>query len=43
MIGLSGKIGSGKDLAASIILKYFPNYEKVAFADNVKKIGRAHV
>jgi hypothetical protein len=36
MISISGKKGSGKDLAADYIVKQF-GYTKVAFADNVKR------
>lgn len=38
IIGLSGKIGSGKDAAFSIIQKHFPSFVRVAFADKLKEI-----
>jgi len=40
IIGISGKIGSGKDTVAKEIIKSFPdyNFRKVSFGYNVKKI-----
>ena len=40
IIGISGKIGSGKDTVAREIIKQFPeyNFHKVSFGYNVKKI-----
>jgi len=40
IIGISGKIGSGKDTIAKEIINSFPNYNfrKVSFGYNVKKI-----
>jgi hypothetical protein len=41
IIGISGKLGAGKDKTAEIICESFPGYQKRAFADNVRKV--AHV
>jgi dephospho-CoA kinase len=38
MIGISGKIGSGKDTACDIIISHDPTWTRVAFADKLKKI-----
>lgn len=38
LIGLSGKIGVGKDTAARYIMKQWPQYKSVPFADAVKRV-----
>jgi hypothetical protein len=38
IIGISGKLGAGKDLTADIILKWYPQYDRCAFAANVKLV-----
>jgi hypothetical protein len=38
IIGLSGKLGAGKDASADIILKWYPQYDRCAFAYNVKLV-----
>lgn len=38
IIGLSGKIGSGKNTAATIISEVYPHFVELAFAENVKKV-----
>lgn len=38
IIGISGKFASGKDTAADIILKHYPQYNRKSFALNVKQI-----
>lgn len=38
IIGLSGKIGAGKDTAAALIQKHYEQFTKLAFAENIKKI-----
>lgn len=41
VIGVSGKIGSGKDTVFGIISKHFSSSKNVAFADRVKKVVSA--
>jgi dephospho-CoA kinase len=38
LIGISGKIGSGKTTVADLIVKHRPNFEKRAYADNSKLV-----
>lgn len=38
VIGLSGKIGSGKNTAALLLRKHYPHFIELAFAENVKKV-----
>jgi hypothetical protein len=38
LIGLSGKIGSGKNTAAILLREEHPQFIEVAFAENVKKV-----
>lgn len=38
VIGLSGKIGSGKNTAAILLRKSYPDFIELAFAENVKKV-----
>jgi cytidylate kinase len=38
LIGISGKIGSGKDTLADFIMKHAP-FEKKSFAEKIKKTG----
>lgn len=38
VIGLSGKIGSGKNTAATLILEEYPFFTELAFAENVKRV-----
>lgn len=37
IIGLSGKIGTGKTTLTNLLLKSFPEYERVAFGDILKR------
>lgn len=39
IIGLSGKMGSGKDTLADLVLKLDPSFEKVSFAKKLKEVG----
>lgn len=39
IIGISGKIGSGKDTLADFIIKNDPTFVKVSFAKKLKQIG----
>jgi len=38
IVGVSGKLGAGKDLSADIIMKWHPQYDRCAFAFNVKLV-----
>ena len=40
IVGLSGKIGSGKDTVADLLVKFMPemNFQKKSFAHNLKRI-----
>lgn len=38
LIGISGKMGSGKSLISNIISKNFTNFEQKSFAENIRKI-----
>jgi hypothetical protein len=39
IIGLAGRAGSGKDTAAQFILDEHPNWQRVAFADPLRRIA----
>lgn len=39
IIGISGRMGTGKDTLADMILKLKPEFEKKAFADKLKEIA----
>ena len=39
IIGISGKMGSGKDTLADLIISKDPEYKKVSFASKLKKMG----
>lgn len=39
IIGISGKLGSGKDTLADFIIKNDPEFKKVSFANKLKRIG----
>jgi hypothetical protein len=39
IIGISGKIGSGKDTLADLIIKNDPAFIKVSYASKLKKVG----
>lgn len=43
LIAFSGKYGSGKDAAAIIIRRYFPEFTCLAFADRLKQVVAAFV
>ena len=39
VIGISGRIGTGKDALGDMILKLRPEFEKKAFAEKVKEVA----